>query len=356
MERFKKLDIKKTIKISLTLLGVALTIFISFFNAIFDFYTFDWQKWLANASLLIGIMIFSLILGNSVGIDIQQEKENGRFQQSCIAYKEIFDKIENIKTYFSQFWLFYKAKKLKEKKIEYLNDRQFDYFVAKTIIEKIDKDELVVGKLGFDENKPFEKLYIKDDIKLKKLNLEQLDIVKSAFNLTLDTFDNSYYLTLFDYNVENLKDVEIAKAIHKKIIRDRRNKMIIKILSFIIISVLFNAITIKELVDSSDMTAVQIALLNLFTRLFAFISSFGSGYATSVINVRDQANAIENKTNILKEFKTCYDNKSFVPETQEQELIRLEKEQLEYLEKNKLNIVRGNEVLDMEILDMNEQK
>ena len=327
--KLKSLNLKKIIKVITILIGFALIIFISFFSVTFDFLNFNWFEWAANSAILVGIMIFGILMGNSIGTDFQKEKIGGRFQLSCNDYNAMLAEIALIKTYFSQFWLYFKAKQLKEKKIEYLIDNQFDHRVATIIVNTIEKEDLEAGKLGYDESKPKEKIYVKGNIKLKKLDPEQLELVRHTFKITLDTFGESYYLSLFDDGIEKVKEAEKGKAIQKKIERDKRNSFILKISSSLIISVVWSALTIREFVDSGDASAVQKAWMNLLSRISALVTSFVSGYSTSVINVRDQANAIENKTNILGEFKASYDNKSFIPETYEEMIERELREQNE---------------------------
>ena len=52
------------------------------------------------------------------------------------------------------------------------------------------------------------------------------------------------------------------------------------------------------------------------------------------VNVRDEANAIENKANILKTFKTSYDKQFFIAETYEEMVARELKEQEEASKEN----------------------
>ena len=329
MDKLKSLNIKRIIKVLTILIGFALIVFISFFNATFDFAHFSWSNWLANSSVLVGIMIFGILMGNSVGSDLQKEKKNGRFQVACGEYNVIRLAIEEIKYYFSQFWLWYKERKLVEKKIDYLIDNQFDTRVAQVIVKEIEKEDLVLGKLLFDENTPLEKIYVKNGIKIKKLDKEQIEVIKALFTIKLDTFGESYYLTLFDDGDTKTNEAEKGKKIADKIARDKRNSFIIKILSSLVISIVWSALTIKEFVDSGDVSAMQQAWLNLLSRVSALITSFVSGYSTSVVNVRDQASAIDNKVSILKEFKSCYDNKIFIPETYEEMIEREFREQEE---------------------------
>ena len=164
-DKLKSINIKKAIKASTILVGLILVVFISFFNATFDFSNFNWYEWLANSSILVGIMIFGILMGNSTGTDIQQEKVGGLYQNNCIQYNEILVQIESIKIYFSQFWLWYKEQKLIEKKVDFLIDNQFDMRVAKVIIKNIEKDDCVVDKLGYNLANPNEKIYVKNGVK-----------------------------------------------------------------------------------------------------------------------------------------------------------------------------------------------
>lgn len=331
-DKLKSINIKKAIKASTILVGLILVVFISFFNATFDFSNFNWYEWLANSSILVGIMIFGILMGNSTGTDIQQEKVGGLYQNNCIQYNEILVQIESIKIYFSQFWLWYKEQKLIEKKVDYLIDNQFDMRVAKVIIKNIEKEDCVVDKLGYNLANHNDKIYVKNGVKIKKLDNEKLEIVKKTFSFVLDTYGDSYYLSLYDDGDSKVNEAEKGKKIAEKIARDKRRSFGLKISSSLIISIVWGALTIYDLMGSGD-DAVKKAWLNLISRVSALITSYLSGFSTSVVNVRDKARAIENKTNILKYFKSSYDNKSFIPETYEEMIEREYKEQQEYFEK-----------------------
>lgn len=328
IEKVRALDLKRIIKIATILFGFSLIVFISFYNATFDFSNFNWGDWLANSSILVGIMIFGILMGNSTGTDVQKEKVGGRYQTACSEYLIAFTTIELIKMYFSQWWLQYKDKKLAEKKINYLVDNEFDSRVATTIVNNIDKDDLEIGKLQIDPLKPQDKIYIKDDVKIKKLDEERIEIVRNIFGIKLHTFGESYYLSLFDEGIVGTNEAEKGVAIAKKIKRDKANSFALKITSSLIISIVWSALTINDFVSGGGDSAVKKAWMNLLSRISALITSYISGYSTSVINVRDEASAIENKTSIIKEFKQCYDNKTFVPETYEEMIEREYKEQI----------------------------
>ena len=335
-DKIKSINLKKAIKVSTLLISLVLVIFISFFNATFDFDNINWFEWLANSSILVGIMIFGILMGNSTGTDIQQEKVGGLYQLNCSKYNDVSEQIEPIKIYFSQFWLWYKQRKLIEKKIEFLVDNQFDTRVAKIIVNNIEKDDLESGKLLYNIAEPLEKIYIKNNIKIKKLNNEQIELVRKIFDITLDTYGDSYYLSLYDDGDSKVNEAEKGKKINEKIAKDKRNSFVIKITSSLVISIVWGALTIYELSSGGD-EAVKKAWLNLISRISALITSYLSGFSTSVVNVRDKARAIENKVDILKYFKQSYESKDFIPETYEQMIEREYQEQLnsEIVELNK---------------------
>ena len=349
-EKIDSINIKRAIKATTLLLGLVLIIFISFFNATFDFANFKWGEWLANSSVLVGIMIFGIIIGNSTGTDIQQDKIGGLYQKNSLDYIDALKEIEPIKIYFSQFWLWYKERKLIEKKIDYLIENQFDGRVAKIIGKNNEKEDIVIDKLLYNIEKPNEKIYVKNDIKIKKLNQEQIEIVKKCFEFTLDTYGDSYYLSLYDDGNEKVNEAEIGKKINKKIMKDKRNAFILKITSSLIVSIAWGALTIYELA-SGDGEAQKRAWMNLLSRVSALFTSYLSGFSTSVVNVRDKARAIENKTDILKYFKCAYDKKEFIPETYEEMIEREFREQelnkvVETNEKNCDNNIAPNIVME----------
>lgn len=332
-EKIKSIDIKKVVKTLALLFGFILIIFISFFDAKFDFRNINWERWIARTTVLVGIMIFGILMGNSTGNDIQKEKIGGLYQTKCIEYNEIRLAIKPIEDFFSSWWLFFKEKKLVEKKVDYLIDNQIDMRIAKLIVKHLERDDFVVGKMIIDPLKEHEKIYVKDldsgeQIKFKKIKQEQADIVIKIFSFVLDTYGESYYLSLYDSGDMRTNEAEFGKKINKKIKKDKSTALALKITSSMIISIAWSALTIYDFISEGGEGAVKQAWLNLFSRITALVTSYISGFSTSVVNVRDQARAIENKTKILSNFNNDIKNKIFIPETYEQELEREYQEQL----------------------------
>ena len=109
--------------------------------------------------------------------------------------------------------------------------------------------------------------------------------------------------------------------------------MILRIVLSTVISIVWSAMTIYDFTEGDPMAAKR-AWVNLLTRFVSLITSYISGFSTSVVNVRDQARAIENKSKILSNFKNDIESKRFIPESYEEQLERLYKEQLETLGEN----------------------
>lgn len=331
--KIKSIEIKKVVKTLALLFGIILIIFISFFDAKFDFTHIDWERWIARTTVLVGIMIFGILMGNSTGSDIQKEKTNGLFQQKCVEYNAIRELVKPIEDFFSSWWLFFKERKLIEKKIDYLIDNQIDMRLAKQMVKVLEKDDFVVGKMIYDPSKEHEKIYVKtldsgEEIKFKKIKQEQANIVIKTFEFSLDTYGESYYLSLYDYGDLKTNDAELGKKLAKKIQRDKRNALTLKIISSLIISIAWSALTVYDFISEGGESAIKQAWLNLFSRITALVTSYISGFSTSVVNVRDQARAIENKSKILSSFKHDIGTKVFIPESYDEEIEREYQEQL----------------------------
>ena len=73
-EKINSVNLKRVIKASTLLVGLVLIVFISFFNATFDFENFKWGEWAANSSILVGIMIFGILMGSSTELIFNKKK------------------------------------------------------------------------------------------------------------------------------------------------------------------------------------------------------------------------------------------------------------------------------------------
>jgi len=306
-EKLKKnMNMKKAIKAFTIVMGLALIVVMTAVNVAFDTGKLNLKDYLCNSLILVGIMVFGLIMGESVGEDRQLERAGGLYQTNMGCYFEARKAMEDNEIYFPQFFDWFKAKRSYQKRLSYLIDNGFEHQWAKAIADNLEAHDLEkLTKQSLQAN----------GVIIKRITEEQADIVKRLFDgsLNLDATNYSYYLTA--HGKANSKDVLEQPGVF---VRDlKTNKLInrgLKIVSSLFISFLWSTMTVKEFMDAGNAQA----WLNLVSRLTAFITSFCSGWATSVIDVRIKADIIENKTEVLKTFLSCMAKGEFKPMSYEE--------------------------------------
>lgn len=332
----KNITAKKLIKGSTLIVGLGLIVFMTLSNVIFDPKNLDLFKWFTNTLVLVGIMVFGLLMGESIGFDKQSEKINGLYQRNLKAYNEKRVLISPIQIYFSQFYIWFKERELYNKKVEHLVDESFDEQWARVIVKHIELSDLVVGKFVLEENDKFP-IYIKGDAKIKKIPQEKVELVKETLSLKLNAPKYAYFLSAFD-DGKSGGIIEKGSYLERKLKSDKRWNRTLKIVSSLFISLVWGMATTKEFVDGEQLQA----WFNLISRLTAFLTSFVSGWSSSVVSVKTTAQIFENKTNVLNDYQTYLDNKEFIPETYDEMVERELKEQQER-QKDELHLIELKE-------------
>ena len=118
-EKLKKVDLKKIIKGLSIVWFIGLVVFMTIANLGFND-EFNLKTWLGNALLLMGIMVFGLLMGESIGTDKQMEKVGGLYQKSLFELNNFLDEINDILIYFVQFFQWFLTQELFDKKVNYL--------------------------------------------------------------------------------------------------------------------------------------------------------------------------------------------------------------------------------------------
>ena len=330
----KNLTKKKVIKITTIAIVVALIVFSTISNAIIDPEHLNFFKWLTNSLILVAIMVFGLFMGESIGEDEQKERKFGLYQESIKNYESAYKLIEDIRIYFSNFFLWYKEREIRQAKIDYLMDNEIDGRWAKICVDKLEKADFVVGKFIIDESKPKEKVYMKempngDVARIHKATQEEADKIIKMFDIKIETYGYAYYLS---YTESDVRGGNLRKAVplNKKLHNNKVFNRILKITSTLFISLVWGMLTVEEF--SSGAERLQAWFL-LISRITCLVSSIISGWTSAVISVKIQANIINNKKDVLNDFRDSVDKKLFVPETYDE---MVEREYLEQIGANKL--------------------
>lgn len=320
-EKLKKITMKKLIKVGVFVFGVALIVLMTLFSIGVkkDYDIFDW---LSQSLILIGIMVFGLLLGESVGKDMQSEKVGGRYQNALKSYNEFIASIQHIIIYFSSFYEWYLPKDIESKKVNYLVMANVKPKKARKIARYCSIGDLEDLKKG-----PIKKETDDGDVIIGKLEEHEIPPVKDVLSgrVTVDAPGASYFLSAFGSSSQRGM-LENGRKIDAQIKFNKNANRIMKLLTSGALSIAWGALTITEMSGGDDKSAMMMAWFNLISRITALLTSLASGWSSSVITVKLEADKIEDKRNVLYQFKDSYDKKVFIPKD-EDDLERSEYEQ-----------------------------
>lgn len=343
-EKIKKVDIKNLIKVFTLLWFVVLLVFMTFANIGLNDH-FDVISWLGNVLIVLGIMVFGLLMGESIGRDKQTAKVDGLYQTTLRAFTDYLNSLEDVIIYFSQFFQWFMPRELFDKKVNYLIMNGVDEKKAKNIIKYCTMED--VDNL---QNHPIEK---EDEngnkIIIRQVDNEQALAIKDVLSgaITLDASNSYYYLSAF--GKPNSKSIlEVGKQLDKEIKFNKTSNRVSKLVTAVIVSLVFCLFTFKDF-GGEDGTQTTQAWMNLIFRITSLLTSLLSGWLSSVIDVKLQAEKIDNKVKILRMFKTSLDKGLFIPKSEDE----LAKEEYEnYLKEEE---EKRKNIIDPEIIDSEEE-
>ncbi len=347
-DKTRKLDLKNLIKIFATLWFLSLIVLMTLTNLGLN-NQFVLIDWLGNALILLGIMVFGLLMGESVGTDKQMNKIGGLYQKSLKEFNTFLDSIDDILMYFIQFFQWFMPQELYDKKVNYL--------VMNNI--EITKAKLIVSYCSFSDIEDLAKHAIeKEDENGKKVFIRQIDVnqiepIKEVLSgeIKLDISSPNYYLNALGKS--NTKSVlEVGKQLDKEIKFNKNSNRAVKIIVSLFISLIFALFTVKDFTKGETTQA----WVNLVVRITALLTSLLSGWLSSVVDVRLKAEKIDNKLKVLKLFKNSLDKKIFIPCTEE-ELAKKEYEKYMKEEEERSKRVIIPEIvsdMDRQMLENNE--
>lgn len=306
MKKKRTLDYKKILKISLFIGGIFIIILMSVLQIALDPSRLNVWEWLSNTLILVGIMIFFLFLGESIGRDKQLENIEGLYQTNLRAFNEKNKEIENITIYFSQFYYWYKKQELFYKKTSYLINHDVDGEMVENIIKHIKHEHL--EKLS----KHAIKLELEngDVVYIEKQGEKQIEAIREMLDgkVKIDSPNPSYFLNAFeDSGVKS--ELEVGKQIDRTIKFNRRFNRFMRIIISTVVSLIWATLTVNEMITSGSTQM----WMNLVSRLLAATGAASTGWSSAVIEIKLRAQKLKNKYDILLRFESAYNNKEFIP-------------------------------------------
>lgn len=327
IEKIKKTNLKAIIK-GLTLLWfIVLIVFMTLTNIAWN-KEFVFLDWIGNTLILFGIMVFGILMGESMGEDAQKNKVGGMFQNALARYDTLRKLIEPISIYFAQYYDWFIPQELESKKIEFL--------IANGV--KSQNAENIVKYCTLADYQPLCEHPIKkeDGTIIRQLNENEKEPVLKVLNgeIKLEISGSAYYLTAFG-KATTRKITEMGVQFDREIKFNKRWGRAIKITTSLAISLGMAMFTVSDFASSDN----TVAFFNLLTRIATLFTSMLSGWLTSVVDVKIKAERLENKSDILTMFHYAIEKGAFKPQN-EKELAEKEYEQyLKEQEEAKANIV-----------------
>lgn len=329
-QKIKEINLKAAMRVFAVFWMLLLIIVMTLTNIGID-KTFDWVKWLGNSMILFGITVFGLLIGESSGIDFQKNRPNGLFRMALRAYDEFRRTIEDIIIYFPLFYDWYVPQRIQRANIDFLirggmkNDKaetivQYctaeDYFELQAhAIKKVDGEkEIYIGKLLPREIEPV-RMVLYGEVKFKQSG-------------------SAYYLqALAESNQADI--MEVGEVIRESRAIRRRLNRTVRIVAGLFISLGIGILAVNEVMKGNDAQG----WVNLISRISNLFTALLSGYLSGVDDVIKQADAIENKTEVLKIFKVSYDKHLFEIYSGQEQAKREYEEYEKEMEEAKTNVV-----------------
>lgn len=318
-DKLKKITMKKLIKLGVFLSGLALIVMMTLFNIGVndEFNLFDW---LSNTMIILGIMVFGLLLGESIGKDKQTEKVGGLYQNALKGYNEFSERIKDEIVFFPSFYEWYLPQDLEKKKTNYLVMANVKPGKAKKIVKYCDMSDL--GDLC---KGPIKKEADGKEIIIGRLDEHEIppvtDVLKGK--VKIEAPGASYYLSAFG-GASTKGVLENGRRIDAQIKFNKNSNRVLKLMISTLVSLAWGALTITEMASGDDGAAQMMAWFNLISRLCALLTSLASGWSSSIITVKLEAEKMDDKRKILEIFDDCMAKKLFIPKSEE------ESDRLEY--------------------------
>ena len=330
VEKIKKISMKSAMRAFAILWMFVLIVMMTIANVVLD-ETFNWIKWLGNTLILFGITAFGLLIGESTGIDHQKEKVDGLYQRELKTYEIKRSDIDPIVVYFPLFYDWYIPTRIEAKHIEFLMLGGMHTDKARAIVRYC-----TIEDFADLQAHAIEKVVNGKTIHIKKLLDKEVEPVKLVLSggVAFKQSGTAYYLQA--HAESNQADImEVGEYIKEERAKNRRTNRIVRITSGVVISLGLGILTVGDMSKGNNVQA----WFNLITRIANLITALLSGYLSGVFDVKKQAEAIANKTAILKIFESSYQKHLFEIFDEEEAAKREYEEYKKEVEETKENIV-----------------
>jgi len=351
LEKLKKLNFKAIMRGFSIFWMIVFIVVMTITNVGID-KKFDFLKWIGNSMILFGITVYGLFIMENTAKDVTKnfttrDKEGhitgGVYQKSLTDYNVFRALIDSIIIFFPLFYDWYIPQRIEKKKYDYLIMNEIKPKKAMKIVKYLTLDQF--WKLKQESIKIIDE-ETGQEVVITKLEEHEYEAVEDVLRgrVPFHLSGTAYYLSAFaDSNQRDIMEQgEYYKDARKF---NRKSGYALRIVSGLAISLAIGLLTTGEIMRGNDTQA----WMNLITRLANLFTAMLSGWIVGWIDVKLEAEAISNKTDVLKMFRSAYDKHLFkVYDEEEADRKQYEKEQKEK-EEAKANVVDTDEPLQIEI-------
>ena len=264
----------------------------------------------------------------------------GLYQKNLYEYNSFRQAIDGIVIYFSLFYDWLVPQRLESKQINFLVMNDVNPTKAKNIVKYCDSDDLWKLKEG-----AIKKEIDGKEIYIGKLAEHEIEPVEEVLKgrVKLELSGCSYYLQA--YAESNQRDMLEQGEGYKKARKYNKNSnRTIRLVTGAVISLAIGILTVNDFMKGDDAQA----WMNLVTRIANLFTALFSGWLSGATDAKLEANSIENKTDVLKLFKSAYD-KGLFEIYDEQEQAKREYQKQEEKKKEAVDaVVEDEEILKIE--------
>lgn len=305
--KFKNITQKGLMSIVVVVVSVFLTIIISVANVILDPSKFDFNTWIGNTGISVGLSLIGMFCGEAIFGGMMMNDSEKKYQHALSEYNLARRDIDLITQYLQQYLDNQYYREVRSFKFDYLlaNNVEQPDMILKLDIRDIDK-LAVPYKTEIDGKVVYFKSYSK----------KKLEIIHEVLEgeIKLKRIGKNFYLNSDSKDSAKSDYLEAARLIQEKKFAVNMSRAI-KIGSMVFVSAFLAMLTVQEVMNAGDTQA----WVNLITRLLNIVLGLWSGYINASISVQEDVKALNLKTTKLKEFKRDFEEhkeKYETPDTQ----------------------------------------
>lgn len=302
-------------------------------------------QWLSKTLIIIFIVIVTMFISEGISRDYYKKKVHGLYQDNLSDFKIALEEIEGIAKYITDYIIWLIPRENVKNRKKYLLSIGMNSMEAEYISKYCglnDVEDLSKGAVSKkDENG--------NPIYISKISQDMVEGVKHALSGKVDVkdTDSSKYLFYDDDEEFRASTLDRCQIIDKRIKRITLYKRLRKIAWTVVIGAIWTMFIFEKAAEG--LGGVQV-FMNLASRIYGMIGGFITGWATSSEVVRQLSNKLSSKTVVLKQFKSDYDDRTFIPKSYEQKA--KEEYEIEHMgkeEDHEIEIVETNEQRERDI-------